>query len=205
MTYVHLPVECFVNSRKHVCDACRVVSHSAELYKDGDFSRSTKTFTHQHYHITHHIILQPSQTTSFPSTPNMVRLLTIVTVLFAGASSVAASYCQCLYEDGSHCCVIVSRHVSLHTQAWLAHNCGISRTTKSMIARKCAWRRLRTLRPPDSATPTGNIPMLASGTPRAARSVRHPTSSKFRNALAPSAKLLRRCSICVIPSEEDLQ
>ncbi|KXJ94978.1 hypothetical protein Micbo1qcDRAFT_200435 [Microdochium bolleyi] len=36
----------------------------------------------------------------------MVRLLTIATVLFAGASSVAASYCQCLYPDGSHCCVI---------------------------------------------------------------------------------------------------
>ncbi|EMD63957.1 hypothetical protein GGP41_002723 [Bipolaris sorokiniana] len=36
----------------------------------------------------------------------MVRLLTIVAMLFAGASSVAASYCQCLYPDGSHCCVI---------------------------------------------------------------------------------------------------
>ncbi|KAH7317298.1 hypothetical protein BKA65DRAFT_557498 [Rhexocercosporidium sp. MPI-PUGE-AT-0058] len=36
----------------------------------------------------------------------MFRFLTIVTVLFAGASSVAASYCQCLYPDGSHCCVI---------------------------------------------------------------------------------------------------
>ncbi|KAJ4982999.1 hypothetical protein SVAN01_11494 [Stagonosporopsis vannaccii] len=36
----------------------------------------------------------------------MVRILTIVTVLFASASSVAASYCQCLYPDASHCCVI---------------------------------------------------------------------------------------------------
>ncbi|KAL2063986.1 hypothetical protein VTL71DRAFT_4480 [Oculimacula yallundae] len=36
----------------------------------------------------------------------MVRLLTLITVLFASASSVAASYCQCLYSDGSHCCVI---------------------------------------------------------------------------------------------------
>ncbi|KAJ1332971.1 hypothetical protein MN608_02961 [Microdochium nivale] len=36
----------------------------------------------------------------------MVRLLTIITVLFAGASSVAASYCQCLFPDGSHCCAI---------------------------------------------------------------------------------------------------
>lgn len=79
--------------------------------------------------IIHHIILQHNSTTSSLSTPNMVRLLTIVTVLFASASSVAASYCQCLYPDASHCCVIVSCRVSLRTQVSLAHNFGVSRTT----------------------------------------------------------------------------
>ncbi|KAH7066072.1 hypothetical protein BKA63DRAFT_523711 [Paraphoma chrysanthemicola] len=36
----------------------------------------------------------------------MVRL-TIVAVIFAAVTSVAADgYCQCLFADGSHCCVV---------------------------------------------------------------------------------------------------
>jgi hypothetical protein len=176
-----------VNSRRCVCDSCYVVSQSAGLYKDGDFSCCSTHTTHQHHHITHHIITQPNSTTSSLSTPNMVRLLTIVTVLFAGATSVAASYCQCLYPDGSHCCVIVSRHVSLHIQSWLAHNCGVSRTTRSMTVQECARGHLRTVRPVDSATPAGNTPQSARGMLSTVRSVRHPSSTKSCNALAPLA------------------
>ncbi|KAJ4012657.1 hypothetical protein NW752_008370 [Fusarium irregulare] len=36
----------------------------------------------------------------------MVRLLTTVAVLLSVAMSAqAAAFCQCLYSDGSHCCV----------------------------------------------------------------------------------------------------
>ncbi|KAF4335210.1 hypothetical protein FBEOM_10954 [Fusarium beomiforme] len=36
----------------------------------------------------------------------MVRILSIATVLLASAFAVeAAQFCQCLYQDGSHCCV----------------------------------------------------------------------------------------------------
>ncbi|KAF4335211.1 hypothetical protein FBEOM_10955 [Fusarium beomiforme] len=36
----------------------------------------------------------------------MVRAFSIIAVLFVAVSSVAADgYCQCLYPDGSHCCV----------------------------------------------------------------------------------------------------
>lgn len=39
----------------------------------------------------------------------MVRFFSIVAVLFAAVMGVQADgYCQCLYKDGSHCCVIVS-------------------------------------------------------------------------------------------------
>jgi hypothetical protein len=187
VTYARLPVEYSVNLRRYVCDSCYVVSQSAGLYKDGDFSCCSTNTTYQHHHITHHTITQLNPTTSPSSALKMVRLLTIVTVLFAGATSVAASYCQCLYADGSHCCVIVSRHVSLHTQAWLAHNCGVSRTTKPMTVRECARRHLRTVRQRDRATPAGSNPQLATGTLTAVGSVRHRSFTKSCNALAPSA------------------
>ncbi|KAF4456264.1 hypothetical protein F53441_1558 [Fusarium austroafricanum] len=48
----------------------------------------------------------------------MVRLLNIVTVLFT--SFVAAQrcgYCQCLYSDGSHCCVQSAPSGDLDCQA----------------------------------------------------------------------------------------
>ncbi|KAM0243971.1 hypothetical protein ACHAP5_006734 [Fusarium lateritium] len=36
----------------------------------------------------------------------MVRITSIATLLLASAlSAQAAQYCQCLFEDGSHCCV----------------------------------------------------------------------------------------------------
>jgi hypothetical protein len=47
--------------------------------------------------------------------------------------------------------------------------------------------------------------MSARGTASIASSVENPTSTEFGNALAPLAKLLRRPSLCVIPSEEDVQ
>jgi hypothetical protein len=74
-----------------------------------------------------------------------------------------------------------------------------------MTVRECARRHLRTVRPRDSATPAGNIPQSARGTLSAVRSVRHPSSSKFGNAFALSAKLLRRLSLFLIPLEEDVQ
>lgn len=46
--------------------------------------------------------------------------------------------------------------------------------------------------------------MSARGMPSIASSVENPTSTKFCNTLAPLAKLLRRLSLCVVPSEEDV-
>ena len=52
---------------------------------------------------------------NFEPTATMVRLLNIAAILFAGFVTVqGCTHCQCLYNDGSHCCVQEVREYSSH-------------------------------------------------------------------------------------------
>lgn len=93
--------------------------------------------------------------------------LSVFAVIFTAVASVAADgWCQCLFQDGSHCFVTVSQAATEQDMTAAradnyASNMALGRTARSAAA------TTETTRP--SVTPMASMPMSARGTPSFAR------------------------------------